>query len=71
MIIEIVTPVCRCQDEEDIFYQRLTEIAGADHVTTCGPRIQLTLTSEACAEALEQVTAICDMWHTRWDIISS
>ncbi|MYM63415.1 hypothetical protein [Pseudomaricurvus sp. HS19] len=71
MIIEIIKPVSRCQTEEDIFYQRLTDIDGADHITTVGSRIQLTITASTASVVLEQVTAICDMWHTRWDIVSN
>jgi hypothetical protein len=68
--IEIISPVLRCQSEEEIFFQRLSEVAGIHKVITGGTKIYLSVSSELEQEALKHVRAICDIWHTSYRIVS-
>ena len=68
--IEILEPILRCATEGEAFYQRLSEVAGMMRVTKRSATIYLTVASALSVPALQQVIAICEMWHTRYKIIT-
>ena len=70
MEIEIISPVLRCQSEEEIFFQRLSEVAGIQKVITKDMKIYVSVSSDSEQEAFKEVDAICDMWRTSFRILS-
>jgi hypothetical protein len=69
--IEIIYPDLRCSSEEDVFFQRLSEITGVLKVTIRDMTIFVSISSEFKDKALEQVVAICNMWHTTYKLASA
>jgi len=71
MEIEIIIPILRCQSEEEVFLQRLSEVAGIQKVVTDDTKTTISVCGEMGQEALKHVRAICDMWHTSFKILSN
>lgn len=68
--IEVVSPVLRCQSEEEIFFQRLSEVAGIQKIVTSDTKIYLSVSSESEQKAIKDIAAICDMWRTSYRILT-
>lgn len=69
--IEIIYPVLRCNTEEDVFYQRLSEITGVLKVSTRGKKISVSISDQCSVEALKEVADVCHMWHTTYKVTSA
>lgn len=68
--IEIVKPVLRCANEEDVFYQRLSEITGVLKITTHESIVCVFVSPQCRVEVAKQIAALCDIWHTSYMIVS-
>ena len=66
--IEIIYPDLRCSTEEDVFFQRLSEITGVLKVTIRDTKLGVSVSSQCKVKALEEVDAICNMWHTTYKL---
>jgi len=70
MLIEIVAPVCKCAEDETIFFSRLRSIPGYDNVVGKGLNLHLTLEVESEKEVISELQEICNMWDTTFNVIS-
>lgn len=70
MIIEITAPVCKCAEDETIFFSRLRGIPGYDNVVGKGLNLYLTLEIASEKEVIDALQDICNMWNTTFKVIS-
>ena len=68
--INIVKPVLRCANEEDVFHQRLSEITGVLKITMHESTVCVSASPQCKVEVVKQIAAICDIWHTTYMIVS-
>ena len=63
--IEISGVVFKCQADEDIFYQRLSEIKGIRKIVTHNSCQLVTISDTKKIQAISDIGEICDIWHAR------
>jgi len=66
--IKMIRPVFRCRTDEDVFHQRISEIAGIQNIEMSDSTIVLSILSQFNDDALNDVESICDMWHTTYKV---
>ena len=69
MEIEITKPIFKCESDEEIFFQRLSEITGFQQIRI--DNLALKLKVYNAENTLKEVRSICDLWHTSFEIIAS
>lgn len=69
MLIEIAGPIFRCEDDEAIFFSRLSELPGFDSVRRQGLSLYLSLADAYRESALNELQSICNMWGASFDIL--
>lgn len=69
MLIEIPGPVFKCEEDENIFFSRLSEIPGFDSVNGKGLNLYLTLAENPDESILEALQEICNMWGTTFKVL--
>lgn len=63
-IIKLEKPIFKCQMDEDVFFQRLAELAGVDHVVESDNLILISIAIKAQPSAvLKEITNIANMWN--------
>lgn len=67
--IELIEPVLRCHTEEEVFFQRLSEVTGLLKVIQNESKIYVWVASGSLVEAQEDLSKICDMWHTSFAVL--
>tara|TARA_R110002167_G_scaffold251052_1_gene457198 strand:+ start:1150 stop:1368 length:219 start_codon:yes stop_codon:yes gene_type:complete len=67
--IEITAAIFKCQTDEDIFYQKISTIAGVQKVITKDNKLYISVLSAQKNQALEDVSELCDIWHTSFNLV--
>lgn len=62
--VEIVGPVFKCAEDENIFFSRLYDLKGYVNVVGKGLNLYLKFESEFTRECLTELQEICDIWNT-------
>ena len=62
-MFELIPPVFRCAEDEQVFYGRLHELPGLASLVVGNGRIRLQFTPGEEALVIEQLREICDVWH--------
>jgi len=70
MLFEIVSPVFRCADDEDVFLSRLCELPCYDKVVVKGRNLYLHIAADADGVLIDQLQEICSFWHTTFKPVS-
>tara|TARA_R110000744_G_scaffold31928_2_gene74918 strand:- start:3082 stop:3297 length:216 start_codon:yes stop_codon:yes gene_type:complete len=65
--IKISGAVFKCQADEDIFYQRLSQVKGIEKIITNDSRQLVSVSNINKKQAISDIVAICDMWHATMD----
>lgn len=61
--IKISGAVFKCQADEDIFYQRLSQVKGIEKIMTHNSSQLVSVSNINKHQAMSDIIAICDMWH--------
>lgn len=61
--IEILGAVFKCQTDEDIFYQRLSEIKGIKKIVTHNSCQLVTIFDTHKKQTISDISEVCDIWH--------
>jgi len=61
--IEITGAVFKCQTDENIFYQRLSQITGVEKIVTHNTHLLVSISNSQKSQAVTDIYAICDIWH--------
>ncbi len=70
MNIELSAPVFRCREEEAIFYERLSALAGCEKVVVCTQCVAVTIGDDCAARALDELGEICAIWNLSFERVS-
>ncbi|SEL54480.1 hypothetical protein SAMN05216262_11358 [Colwellia chukchiensis] len=68
--IEITVGIFKCQSDQEIFYQRLSEVTGIAKIVHSENRVQIWVNDKQSPQAFKDVSALCDIWHLSFRIIS-
>jgi len=68
MIIEVPTPIFKCESDEALFLARLRELPGCEKVRTAASHLRLEM-SNPTDESIEALREICDTWNTTFSLI--
>lgn len=68
--IEIAMPVFRCKSEQDVFFERLSDVAGIIEVKRFATVVRISISSAQQITAIAQIKAICEMWLTSYRDVS-
>ncbi|GLT15762.1 hypothetical protein [Vibrio algivorus] len=64
-IIKLEKPIFKCQMDEDIFFQRLAELADVDNITESDNLIFISISRKTKPSAvLKELTDIANMWNS-------
>ena len=66
--IKMFRPVFRCSTDEDVFFERVADVAGLQNMEVNDTEILLSVLTELSEDALEDIEAICDMWHAKYTV---
>ncbi|MBU2891722.1 hypothetical protein KO495_00125 [Colwellia sp. D2M02] len=61
--------VFKCKTDEQIFYERLAKTTGLTKITLHGEVIYIFVACEYQHSAIEELTALCDMWHGTYAVM--
>jgi|TARA_R110002060_G_C2117701_1_gene98522 hypothetical protein len=61
--IKILGAVFKCQADEDIFYQRLSEIKGIKKIVTHNSCQSVTVDDTQKKQTISDIGKVCDIWH--------
>jgi hypothetical protein len=61
--VKITGAVFKCQTDEDIFFQRLSNVTGIENIVTNNSSLHISISNEQKDQALIDLIAICDIWH--------
>ncbi|ARD45593.1 hypothetical protein [Colwellia sp. PAMC 21821] len=61
--IKISGAIFKCQADEDIFYQRLSQVKGIEKIITNDFSQLVSVSTINKHQAISDIVAICDMWH--------
>ena len=67
MEIEIVEPVFKCKNDEEVFFQRLSKISGFQEVVKINRRLHVSVFEGDHQHVLDQIQNICTLWHTSFE----
>jgi hypothetical protein len=80
MLIEISAPVFKCEEDENIFFLRIQGLPNYKHVAIHESCLQVTLLEPVVAStvqgnvasvsAMNELQEICDIWGTRFRILT-
>ena len=70
MLIRILTPIFKCQEDQNIFFSRLRGLPGYESAVGRAEGFHLTLTGQAEQEAIEELNALCDVWNTTFEVLA-
>ncbi|KXJ50412.1 MAG: hypothetical protein AXW15_05335 [Neptuniibacter sp. Phe_28] len=80
MLIEISAPVFKCEEDENIFFLRIQGLPNYKHVAIHESCLQVTLLepvvvssvqgNAASVSAMDELQEICDIWGTRFRILT-
>ncbi len=65
--VEIVGPVFKCEEDENIFFSRLYALQGYVNVVGKGLNLYLKLKTEFAQECLVELEEICNIWNTTFN----
>ena len=71
MHIEILYPIFRCQDDEDVFLARLRELPGFSGIVRNESNLYLTLEGGIGSDVLQTVDEICHHWNISFRIVGA
>lgn len=64
-IIKLEKPIFKCQMDEDIFFQRLAELADVDNITESDNLIFISISRKTKpSSVLKELTDIANMWNS-------
>lgn len=66
--IEISAAIFKCKTDEEIFYQKLSNITGIQKVLTKNSKLYVSVSSEHKVKAIADIHTICDIWHASYNI---
>ncbi|RBP47118.1 hypothetical protein [Arenicella xantha] len=69
MLIEIVTPVFKCEADQSIFFSRLSGLPNYRRAANRGENIYMSLSQHPKQTALEELQMICHMWGTTFKVV--
>ncbi|TGN41831.1 hypothetical protein [Marinobacter confluentis] len=69
MKIEILVPFFKCEEDENIFFSRISSLLGYDRVVVKGKYLYLTLKDDSGNLALDQVQEISDFWGITYKVL--
>lgn len=69
MKIEILRPIFKCEEDENIFFSRLYSLPGYDTVVGKGRSLYLTLKNGSENATVNKVQETCDIWNTTYRVL--
>ena len=70
MLIEISTPVFKCEEDRRVFFSRLYSLHQYDDVIAKGQNLALTLSENKPISVMHELKALCDMWGATLKILA-
>ena len=67
MKINITRPIFKCQHDETIFFERLSQINGFEGVIEDGHQLNLSVDLGNEQVTLQELQSICDIWNTEFN----
>lgn len=69
-IIKIIKPVFKCEEDENIFLMRLSEISACENVMDKNSHFLLVSGVTDLSLIETEIQEICDIWNSTYKIIS-
>jgi len=71
MLIEIASPIFKCEEDENIFFSRLYGLPNFNSAISKGLNVHLTLADTSNDAAFEELQIICDVWGTAFKVVKN
>lgn len=66
--IEITKAIFKCQADENIFYQRLSEVTGIKNIVSHDSHLSVSISLIKKRQTIADIAKICDIWHVSFNI---